>query len=233
MNPDLSVVIPAYNEAERLPASLSRIRSYFDSQSLEYEIVIVDDGSVDGTLKAAEEFRNRFARLKVLANDSNRGKGFSARRGFLEAGGDLVLLTDADLSSPIEEFEKLRAGLEGHQGAIGSRALADSDVYLHQSFFRELSGKFFNLLMRLITGLKFRDTQCGFKLFRREPFLPVFHDLRIAGFAFDVEVLFLAKKRGLRVAEIPVRWGDVEGTRVGLLPGARSFLELLAIRLRL
>jgi len=229
---DLSVVIPAYNEEERLPAALSRIKSYLDRQSLEYEIVVVDDGSVDGTLEMAEEFRSNLARIIVLSNDSNRGKGFSAKRGFLAASGDLVLLTDADLSAPIEEFGKLWAAVRGIDGVIGSRALRGSEIFAHQSFFRELSGKFFNLMMRLITGLNFHDTQCGFKLFRREPFLPVFRDLQIEGFAFDVEILFLARQRGLRVAEIPVRWGDAEGTRVRLLQGARSFLELVAIRLR-
>ncbi|HEY3130745.1 MAG TPA: dolichyl-phosphate beta-glucosyltransferase [Acidobacteriota bacterium] len=229
MKPELSVVIPAFNEETRLPTTLGRVKSYLDGQAIPFEVIVVDDGSQDKTLALAQQIHSGFRQLRILANVRNRGKGFSVRRGFLEARAALVLVTDADLSAPIEEYEKLRSALEGNDGAIGSRALKQSDVYRRQSVFREWSGKIFNQVMRLLTGLKFQDTQCGFKLFRREPFTPVFAAQRTEGFAFDVEILYLAHKLGLRIVEVPVRWGNVEGTRVGLIAGLKAFGEIAKI----
>lgn len=232
MTPELSIVIPAYNEEKRLPATLDRVKQYLDASGVSYEVIVVDDGSQDQTLANSRQLQSQFPRLRVIANGRNRGKGYSVRRGFLQARGSRVLLTDADLSAPIEELEKLQRALEGNDGVIGSRALAGSEIFRHQSLLRELSGKCFNLCMRLTTGLKFSDTQCGFKLFCRQAFLPIFQALTMEGFAFDVEILYLARKRGLRVEEVPVRWGNVEGTRVGFAPAVRAFLELLQIRWR-
>ncbi len=229
MKPEVSVVIPAFNEEIRLSSTLARVKAYLDRMGIPYEVIVVDDGSQDKTVALAQQIRSGFPQLRVLANVRNRGKGFSVRRGFLEARAPLVLFTDADLSAPIEEYEKLRSALEGYDGAIGSRALEQSEVFEHQSAFRELSGKMFNRVMRLLTRLEFQDTQCGFKLFRQKPFLPVFTAQRTEGFAFDVEILFLARRFGLRVVEVPVRWGNVEGTRVGLIAGVKSFAEIAKI----
>lgn len=233
MTPKLSIVVPAYNEGVRLPDTLSRIRHYLNARGGTFEVVVVDDGSTDQTLELAREAGKAFPQLKVLSNGRNRGKGYSVRHGFLHATGDMVLVTDADLSAPIEEVEKLERALEHFDGAIGSRALAESDIFRHQSIFRELSGKCFNLMVRTLTGLTFHDTQCGFKLFRREAFVPVFEAQTIEGFTFDVEVLYLALQRKLKVVELPVRWGHVTGSRVRVFPDAfRMFAELVRIRWR-
>ena len=168
----------------------------------------------------------------MLQNPGNRGKGYAVRHGMLEAEGEWVLYTDADLSAPIEEFDKLCvAAASGHaQVAIGSRALDRSLVQVHQAAFREYSGRFFNLVMRMVTGLPFRDTQCGFKLFRREAAQAIFSRQKLDGFSFDVEDLYIAKKLGIPVVEVPVRWRNVEGTKVSLASGLRSFQDLVLIR---
>jgi dolichyl-phosphate beta-glucosyltransferase len=232
VNPDLSVVIPAYNEEERLPSTLNRVGRYFDSRNISYEVIVVDDGSTDRTREVAEQAHTAFPQLKAISNGSNRGKGYAVRNGFLHAAGKHVLVSDADLSSPIEEYEKLERGIEGFDGAIGSRAMPESDVFQRQSFFRELSGKFFNIMVRVFMGLRFRDSQCGFKLFERSRFVEVFEKVESNGFAFDVEVLYLAERAGLKVIEVPVRWGNAEGTKVGLGQGLKAFMELNDIRRR-
>ena len=225
----ISIVIPAYNEQNRLGPSLQKIRRYLDSSSWDFcEIVVVNDGSRDKTSDVA---RNQGAR--VLENPGNRGKGYTVRHGMLEAKGDWVLYTDADLSSPIEELEKLWAAVarDKAQIAIGSRAVDRSLVGVHQPLVRELSGRFFNLVMRMITGLPFRDTQCGFKLFEAATARDVFSRQQLEGFGFDVEVLFVAQKLGRRALEVPVRWDNVEGTKVSLWSGAKAFVDPLKVRL--
>jgi dolichyl-phosphate beta-glucosyltransferase len=225
----ISIVIPAYNEQNRLGPSLQKIRRYLDSSSWDFcEIVVVNDGSRDKTSDVA---RNQGAR--VLENPGNRGKGYTVRHGMLEAKGDWVLYTDADLSSPIEELEKLWAAVarDKAQVAIGSRAVDRSLVGVHQPLVRELSGRFFNLVMRMITGLPFRDTQCGFKLFEAATARDVFSRQQLEGFGFDVEVLFIAQKLGRRALEVPVRWDNVEGTKVSLWSGAKAFVDPLKVRL--
>jgi dolichyl-phosphate beta-glucosyltransferase len=225
----ISIVIPAYNEQNRLGPSLQKIRSYLDSSGWEFcEIVVVNDGSRDRTSDVAREHG-----VRVLENPGNRGKGYTVRHGMLEAKGDWVLYTDADLSSPIEELEKLWAAVISHkaQVAIGSRAVDRSLVGVHQPFIRELSGRFFNLVMRIITGLPFRDTQCGFKLFEANTARDVFSRQQLEGFGFDVEVLFIAQKLGRRALEVPVRWDNVEGTKVSLWSGAKAFVDPLKVRL--
>jgi dolichyl-phosphate beta-glucosyltransferase len=225
----ISIVIPAYNEQNRLGPSLKKIRSYVDSSGWEFcEIVVVNDGSRDRTSDVAREHGAR-----VLENPGNRGKGYTVRHGMLEAKGDWVLYTDADLSSPIEELEKLWAAVVRNkaQVAIGSRAVDRSLVGVHQPFVRELSGRSFNLIMRMITGLPFRDTQCGFKLFEANTARDVFSRQQLEGFGFDVEVLFIAQRLGRRALEVPVRWDNVEGTKVSLWSGAKAFLDPLKVRL--
>lgn len=229
MRRSISIVIPAYNEQNRLGPSLQKIRNYLDSSNWEFsEIVVVNDGSRDKTSDVA---RHEGARL--LENPGNRGKGYTVRHGMLEAKGDWVLYTDADLSSPIEELEKLWAAVarEKAQVAIGSRAVDRSLVGVHQPMIRELSGRFFNLVMRMITGLPFRDTQCGFKLFEAGTARDVFSRQQLEGFGFDVEVLFIAQKLGRRALEVPVRWDNVEGTKVSLWSGAKAFVDPLKVRL--
>jgi glycosyltransferase involved in cell wall biosynthesis len=230
---DLSIVIPAFNEERRLPKAIERIGSYLSARPLQAEILVVDDGSSDATPKLIESYRGKYPGLRLIANGRNRGKGFSVRHGMLEARGEIALFTDADLSTPIEEADKLFAALRenGFDAAIGSRALDRSLIEVHQSAFREWAGRFFNRMARQITGTEFSDTQCGFKAFRRERTQIIFEQQRIERFGFDPEILFLAKRHGLRVAEIPVRWSHDAGTKVNVLEdGIRMFLELLVIR---
>ena len=229
----ISIVIPAYNEEERLPSTLDRVIEYLDQSHFAFaEILVVDDGSSDGTAAQATEFGLRHPCVRVLRNPGNRGKGYSVRHGMLEAAGDWALFTDADLSSPIEELEKLMAAVEsgGVQIAIGSRAIDRSLVGVHQPMFREYAGRFFNLVMRFVTGLAFQDTQCGFKLFQREAAREIFSRQRLEQFGFDPEVLFIAKLLGYRAVEVPVRWNDVAGSKVGTLAGLNGFVDLLRIR---
>jgi len=233
--PELSIVIPAYNEEARLPRTLTRIRDYLAGRNMspaQFEILIVDDGSKDATAEVAAKWAREMSSVRLILNGDNRGKGYSVRHGMLEARGRVALFTDADLSSPIEESEKLLAAIEaGNQVAIGSRALDRSLITIHQSRTRELAGMIFNGLVRLFTGLPFHDTQCGFKAFVREPSRIIFQQQRIEGFGFDPEILFLAKRHGLRAAEVPVRWAHDPATKVHMLRDSSiMFLDLVYIR---
>lgn len=231
--PFLSIVIPAYNEAERIEQTLETVRSYLRSQPLGAEVLVVNDGSRDRTGPLVAACARHWPDLRLVDNPRNLGKGFSVRNGVLEARGQVVLISDADLSAPIEEMSKLLDPIVRWEWdlTLGSRALDRSLIGVHQSAFREYAGRLFNGLVQLLTGLPFRDTQCGFKAFRREPMLPVLARQRIAGFGFDPEILFLARTRGLRLQEIPVRWNHTEGTKVRLLQdGFKMVLGLLLIR---
>jgi len=229
--PALSVVIPAFNEAERLPRTLGRVRAYLDARGTPYEVVVVDDGSQDRTAERALESGGPHA--TVLRNEGNRGKGYSVRRGMLAARGQRRLMTDADLSTPIEELPLLEACLDqGYAVAIGSRAVSGARVEVHQGVLREGAGWAFNLLVRLMVLPDLRDTQCGFKLFAAEAVKSAFGPARLDGFAFDVEALFLARRAGLRIAEVPVTWRNDAATRVSTLKGARAFLDVVRLRLR-
>jgi dolichyl-phosphate beta-glucosyltransferase len=224
----LSIIIPAYNEQKRLPGTLARVREYLAASSWEFaEIIVVDDGSRDGTVKLAEA-----AGARVLRNPGNRGKGYSVRHGILEAKGEWALFSDADLSSPIEDVERLWGAAEREHApvVIGSRAVDRSLVGVHQPFFREMSGRFFNLAMRAVTGLPFHDTQCGFKLFEHAAAREIFKRQTLDGFGFDVEVLYIASHLGYRTLEVPVRWNDVAGTKVSMLLGAKGFLDPIKVR---
>ncbi len=229
----LSIVIPAYNEERRLPATLETVRRYLETKSLDFvEIVVVDDGSRDGTAALVEKAAAADARIRLVKNPGNRGKGYAVRHGMQEARGEWILFSDADLSAPIEELDQLEAAIEraGADGAIGSRALDRALVGKHQSAFREFSGRVFNLVMRLVTGLPYRDTQCGFKMFRRDVARELAARQQSDGFGFDVEILYIAKKRRLRILEVPVRWFNVEGTKVSLWNGVAAFADPLRVR---
>lgn len=229
--PELSVILPAFNEALRLANSLDTVRGYLEQQSLDYEILVVDDGSDDATAGVAAEGLARCRRSRLISFPENRGKGAAVRAGALEAKGRFVLFSDVDLSTPIEEEARLRTALEkGADVAIGSRELPESNVTKAQGILRQASGRLFNLAVRLLGLSASRDTQCGFKMFRQEAVRTIFPRVRISGFAFDVESLFIAQRAGYRIEEVPVEWRNDEASRLGLMGGLHAFLELLQIR---
>jgi len=229
--PFLSIVIPAYNEADRILNSLEAIQDYVCRKNFGVEILVVDDGSTDKTV----EVTAALAGVRVVRNGRNRGKGYSVRRGVLEARGELILFTDADLSAPIEEAEKLLAAMDstGADAVVGSRALQRELIGVHQSPLREWGGRFFNLLVRIFAGLEIHDTQCGFKLFRRQTTRRAFELQRAERFGFDPEVLFLIQRLGGKVAEIPVRWNHNPATKVHYLRDSLHMsIDLVALRWR-
>ena len=233
--PYLSIVIPAYNEALRIGRALEEVRKYIASRPLSTELLLVDDGSSDSTLDIFRQFQSVWPDARILQNEVNRGKGFSVRRGVLEAQGKFILFTDADLSAPIEETDKLLVALEsaGADAAVGSRALDPKLIGVHQSWRREFAGRCFNCFARMFTGLKIHDTQCGFKLFRRATTRRAFELQRVERFGFDPEVLFLIKRLGGKIVEVPVRWNDNPATKVHFLRDAtRMFLDLVVLRWR-
>jgi dolichyl-phosphate beta-glucosyltransferase len=227
--PRLSVVIPAFNEARRLPATLARVREHLVARGRPYEILVVDDGSSDGT---AEVARSAGEDVRVLRHEPNRGKGYAVRRGMGAATGARRLMTDADLSTPIEELARLEAEIDrGFDVAIGSRAVAGARIEVRQPAYREAMGRVFNRLVQLLLLPGLADTQCGFKLFTARAAEAAFGACRLDGFSFDVEALYVARRRGLRVAEVPVVWRNDAATRVSLGGGGAAFLDLLRIRL--
>ena len=228
---DISLVIPAYNEEKRLGATLDRILAYGREKGHDQEILVVDDGSTDNTAALVEAYADRGIRL--LKNPGNRGKGYSVRHGMLEATRDLVLFSDADLSTPIEEMEGLAAPVLAGEadGAIGSRAVTGSNVEVSQPLYRVAMGKIFNKFVRAIAVGGFADTQCGFKLFTRDAARAVFSRQTFEGFSFDVEVIFIARNLGLRIAEVPVRWVNSPETKVSAcMDSLRMFLDLFKVR---
>jgi glycosyltransferase involved in cell wall biosynthesis len=229
--PDLSIIIPAYNEESRLPATLERIAEYLQTSEREAEVLVVDDGSKDGTAAVAEYFQIKIPSLRVVSNGVNRGKGHSVRHGMQEARGRIALFTDADLSAPIEEAGKLVDALENFDVAIGSRAMDRSLISVHESPFREFAGIIFNKIVRIILWLPFVDTQCGFKAFRCAPCNIIFEQQTIERFGFDPELLYLARHHGLRVVEIPVRWGHSPATKVSMVRDSiQMFIDVFTIR---
>lgn len=229
--PELSIVIPSFNEELRLPGTLTAIAKYIRASGRSAEVIVVDDGSRDQTAAVAALHTNQIQGLRVLRNPENRGKGFSVRRGMLEASGRTVLFTDADLSAPIEEADKLLAALADHDVAIGSRAVDRSLISVRQSRFREFAGIIFNVIVRLALRLPFVDTQCGFKAFRREPCRVIFEQQRIERFGFDPELLYLARHHGLSAVEIPVRWAHSPATKVSMFRDSlQMFLDIFVIR---
>ncbi|HLZ43052.1 MAG TPA: dolichyl-phosphate beta-glucosyltransferase [Candidatus Sulfotelmatobacter sp.] len=227
-----SIVIPAYNESARLGGTLEKLLAYVHAQGWNAEVIVVNDGSRDNTAEIVKSFAAKDPILRLVENSGNRGKGYSVRNGMLNARGEIILFSDADLSSPIEEAPKLLAALEGGADiAIGSRWLRAETQTQRQPLYRQLFGRIFNLLLRLTLGLKFKDTQCGFKVFTRDAARTVFPLQKIERWGFDPEILFLARKFNLKVKEVSVLWGHSGGTRINpLLDGARMFQEMLRIR---
>ena len=233
----LSVIIPAYNEATRIGKTLRTILDYLEEQPGAGELIVVDDGSRDETKKVSEEIfasRARGGRVeaRVIGGPPNRGKGYVVRAGLLAARAPVALFSDADLSTPITEAPKLVEPIRAGQYDLvfGSRALDRSLIGVHQPWQREQSGRVFNLVMRAMTGLPFWDTQCGFKAFRMDVCRPVVEGALIDRFGFDVELLHVAHRAGLRLFERAVRWDDVEGSKVGFKTGLDGFRELRQIR---
>jgi len=232
--PALSIVIPAFNEARRLGHTLELVRAWGMRTGRSVELIVVDDGSTDTTAEIVHQHAAEPPAVQLLTNPVNRGKGYSVARGMLAARGARVLMCDADLSTPIEDVEKLLPHLVrgGYDVAIGSRSLKGSDVRVHQPWYREMMGKVFNKIVRLFTLRGFVDTQCGFKLFRAPVAREVFGKQRIERFSFDVEALYLAKKAGYRIVEVPVTWYNSPRSRVSLASDPlQMFLDVIRIRL--
>lgn len=232
MDPTYSIVVPAYNESARLGASLDKILSYIAEQKWSAEIIVVNDGSRDDTAEIVRCLAKNNSALRLVENPGNRGKGYSVRNGMLQARGSVVVFSDADLSSPIEELPKLLSALSnGADIAIGSRWLQSETQTQRQPLHRQLFGRIFNLLLRIILGLHFKDTQCGFKAFQKHAVQKIFPLQKIERWGFDPEILFLARKFGFRVQEVSVAWAHSGGTRIHpLTDGSRMFWEMLRIR---
>jgi dolichyl-phosphate beta-glucosyltransferase len=228
---DLSIVIPAYNESLRLGPTLRRVVDYLRQKGVAYEVLVVDDGSTDDTSGVARTFEPEG--IRVLRQEVNRGKGAVIKVGVLASRGRRVLLVDADLSTPIEDLEKLEPRLADAQVVLGSRAVADSDILLHQPFYREMMGRIFNLIVQLSGVRGLHDTQCGFKLLEGDVARQLFSELQTERFAYDVELVWLARRRGYKVVEVGVRWADSPASKVNpLTDSARMFWDVLALRWR-
>ncbi len=226
--PFLSLIIPAYNEAERLPVSLSIILEYLDKQSYDFEIIVVDDGSSDNTIKSVENFQN----TTIIPLNKNLGKGAAVKRGMLEANGKICVFTDADLSTPIYELKKLVERIEqGFDVVIGSRALNDNMIKVHQPFYREFMGKTFNRIVQFMVMKGIKDTQCGFKGFTNNAAKQIFQLQKTNGFGFDVEILYLANKLGFKINETPVEWFNDERSKVNpITDSIKMLIEVIKIK---
>jgi len=233
--PAWSVVIPAYNEAARLPAYLKEVVAYFDGRDQPYEVLVVDDGSRDATGALVRELAGVHACVRLHALPANRGKGFAVRTGMMAARGALRLMADADGATPIVEVKRLEAAIQaGADLAVGSRALPDPSVVVRARAHRTLAGQVFSRLVRALGVSGVVDTQCGFKLFRAAVADDLFPALRTDGFGFDVELVLLAQHRGYRIAEVPINWTDQPGSKVGVLKdGPRMLAQIVAACLRL
>jgi dolichyl-phosphate beta-glucosyltransferase len=230
--PLISIVIPAYNENARLGPTLDRILYFVHQEAWPAEIIVVDDGSSDQTAELVQTYAERNPNVRLLSNPGNRGKGYSVRNGILQANGEFILFTDADLSSPIEEASKLFQALEGGADiAIGSRWARSELQTQRQSVTRQILGRLFNGFLRFFLGLKFNDTQCGFKALRQYSAKAIFPLQKIEGWGFDPEILFLAQKTGFTIAEVPVLWAHDDRTRIHpLADGARMIADMIRIR---
>lgn len=230
----LSIVIPAYNEANRIGVTLEKINTFFKNRQYETEIIMVDDGSNDNTIEVAEKsLLAKENKLRIIRNATNKGKGFSVKNGIINSKGEYILFSDADLSTPIEEVDKfLKAINEGYDIVIGSRALKDSDVKVRQPWYREFMGKIFNFFVKSVVMREFHDTQCGFKLFKSPVAKDIALKLKIDGFSFDVEMIYLAKKSGYRIKEIPIIWINSPKSRVSpLVDSVKMFFDLIKIKI--
>jgi glycosyltransferase involved in cell wall biosynthesis len=232
LDPTYSIVIPAYNESARLSATLESVLAHVHARGWDAEVIVVNDGSRDNTADIVRTFAAKDPMLRLVENPGNRGKGYSVRNGMLNARGRIVMFSDADLSSPIEEAPKLFQALEeGADIAIGSRWLRAETQTQRQPLHRQLFGRIFNLILRITLGLQFKDTQCGFKAFKQPAALAVFPLQRIERWGFDPEILFLARKLKFKVKEVPVAWGHSGGTRINpVVDGSRMVMEMLRVR---
>jgi dolichyl-phosphate beta-glucosyltransferase len=232
LDPAYSIVIPAYNESARLGGTLEKVLAYVHARGWDAEVIVVNDGSHDNTADIVRGFSAKDPAVRLVENPGNRGKGYSVRNGMLHARGGIVIFSDADLSSPIEEAPKLLQALAaGADIAIGSRWLRAETQTQRQPLHRQIFGRIFNLMLRVTLGLKFKDTQCGFKAFRQPAVRAIFPLQKIERWGFDPEILFLARKFKFRVREVPVAWGHSGGTRINpVIDGSRMFMEMLRIR---
>ena len=227
-----SIIIPAYNEGHRLGATLERVLNHIAEHRWDAEVIVVNDGSRDNTADLVQARARTNPGVRLIENPGNRGKGYSVRSGMLNARGEILLFTDADLSSPIEQANKLFAAIKaGADIAVGSRWLQPDLQTQRQSLLRQFYGRTFNLALRILLGLKFKDTQCGFKAFSRDSARKLFSMQTIEGWGFDAELLYLADRSGFKIKEVPVVWSDAVGTRINpLRDGLHMIAEVFAIR---
>lgn len=228
----LSIIVPAYNEAERLPATLRAMRAFLDETGRSAEVIVVDDGSTDATSAVVRDMAAADDRLNLIRLPQNRGKGYAVRTGVVNAAGQRVLFADADGATPIEELARLESHLDaGAKVAIGSRGIKDDTVTVRAKINRRLAGRIFHQLVRRLTVSGFVDTQCGFKLFEAPVAQELFSRMRMDGFSFDVEVLLMAERRGYRVDEVPVNWTHQPGSKINVVTdGLRMASDLFRIR---
>jgi len=229
---DISIVIPAYNEAQRLPNCLSQLISYCQNSSRQYEIIVVDEGSNDNTSEVANQSVSKCNFLKIFRLEENLGKGNAVKYGLLKARGKIALFMDADASTPASEIERnLHYFDEGYDIVVGSRVLKDKDSHLKMRWHRKLMGKIFNFCVRSLLAIKIRDTQCGFKMMKKETIEPIFSKMKIEGYGFDLELLFLAKQLGFNIKEAPISWHHVDGSKVNLIRDSlKMFVNIIQIR---
>jgi dolichyl-phosphate beta-glucosyltransferase len=227
-----SIMIPAYNESQRIEATLEKVVGYISKMGWTAEVLVVNDGSRDATADIVRRWASRNPMVRLVENPGNRGKGYSVKHGMLEASGDVLLFSDADLSSPIHEAEKLIAAIkQGADIAIGSRWLRSELQTERQPLYRQFFGRLFNLLLRIVLGLKYKDTQCGLKAFTQRAAQAIFPRQRVERWGFDPEVLFLAQKMSMLTVEVPVEWAHDERSKINpLRDGLKMFIELLRIR---
>lgn len=230
---EVTVVIPAFNEATRLPSTLNKIVNYLSARPQTFEVIVVDDGSTDDTASIVEKKHQLSETVRLIKNPGNRGKGYAVRNGMLHAAGQYLVFSDSDLSSPIEDIDLLLSPLQkGYDVVLGSRALRPEWIYPRQPFSRQLVGRVFNYCVRGVTFLAIQDTQCGFKGFRRDAAQTIFSRQRLTGFGFDVELAYLTRKYGFRLLEVPVHWSNDLASKVHpFRDGPKMFLDLLRIRL--
>ena len=235
----LSIVIPAYNEEQRLPKTLQTLKAMSEAGVFEFaieEVIVVDDGSVDGTVAWSNEFAKSWSKLKTVSLSQNRGKGAAVRKGFEEARGQWILVADADMATPWDEMNKFKAGESSEDLFMGSRALAESDIVVRQHWLRQNMGKTFNKILKGLVGLPYKDTQCGFKMVRNDSVFrqQILKKLTVDRFAWDVELILAEQKFKRRIVEIPIRWSHQEASRVHIIRDSlEMFFTVLKLRFRM